>query len=135
MNSVGIDVELRRDVIDVLGELLEGLVAVHLDQRRVGRDIFALHRGLEDSFQRVLENALVLVFGQTQGLIGLLPFLNFVLKNVMEAGRPHREIGLRRGIWPRRLDFIGRGGHRPTWDESLYHARQSCLSLCPRFQS
>jgi hypothetical protein len=103
--SVWIDVELGGDVIEILSELLERLIAIHFHQRRIGREIFALLGGLEDSFEGMLENAFVPVLGPTQGLVGLLAFENFVLKNAVEAN------GNDPGTWSfealpaRQLDF------------------------------
>ena len=127
--AVGIDVDLRGDVVDAVGELVEGSVAVHFHQRRIRRDVLALGGGLEDAFEGVLENALVFVLGETEGLIGLLALLDFVLEDPLKADRRGRGIRhrKRRGLF-RKVDFIGRSDHGPGW-RSLYHARDERFQM------
>src|SRR5918999_1899332 len=57
--ALGFDVELLRDVRDVLEQLLGRVVAEHAGQGGVGRDEASLDRGLEDALHGVLEDGTV----------------------------------------------------------------------------
>src|SRR5215218_6778586 len=76
--ALAVDVELLRDVRDVLEQLLGRVVAEHAGQRGVGRNEPSFDRGLEDPLHGVLEDPPVLLLGEA-ALLFRIHALGYVL--------------------------------------------------------